>query len=61
MLELLSCAPGSSRSCPYIVKQDPRVMVASAPPKIRMAMESARVTKGRTRDQVVVALAYPAG
>ncbi len=45
----------------YIVKQDPRVMVAAAPPKIRTAINSARVTKGMTRDQVLVALGYPIG
>ena len=43
----------------YIVKTDPRPAVASAPPKIRSAIESARVTRGMTREQVIVALGYP--
>jgi hypothetical protein len=43
----------------YVVKQDPRAVVAAAPPKIRAAIESARVTKGMTREQVLIALGYP--
>jgi hypothetical protein len=45
----------------YIVKQDPRAIVAAAPQKVRTAIESARVTKGMTRDQVLIALGYPIG
>lgn len=43
----------------YIVQADPRPVVAAAPPKIRTAIESARVTRGMTRDQVLIALGYP--
>lgn len=43
----------------YMVKDDPRLKVASAPPKIRQAIESARVTKGMTREQVLIAIGYP--
>jgi len=43
----------------YLVKDDPRPKVAAAPPKVRSAIESARVTKGMTREQVLVALGYP--
>jgi hypothetical protein len=43
----------------YIVKEDPRPQVAAAPDKIRRAIESARVTPGMTREQVIVAVGYP--
>lgn len=43
----------------YIVKDDPRIAVAAAEPKIRRAIESARVTRGMNRDQVLVAIGYP--
>jgi hypothetical protein len=43
----------------YFVKDDPRPKVASAPTKIRTAIETARVTKGMTRDQVIISLGYP--
>lgn len=43
----------------YIVQDDPRLKLASASPKIREAVESARVTKGMTREQVLMALGYP--
>ena len=43
----------------YLVKDDPRSKVVNFPPKIRTAVESARVTRGMTRDQVLIALGYP--
>lgn len=43
----------------YLVKEDPRLKIKSAPPKIRTAVESARVTKGMTREQVLISLGYP--
>jgi hypothetical protein len=43
----------------YIVKEDPRAKVAAAEPRIRSAIESARVTRGMTRDEVLIALGYP--
>jgi len=43
----------------YIVKDDPRPKVAAAPEKIRRAIESARVTTGMTREQVITAVGYP--
>lgn len=43
----------------YIVKDDPRAKVAAAPAKIRSAIESARVAKGMTREQVLISLGYP--
>lgn len=43
----------------YIVKVDPRPQVAAAPEKTRRAIESARVTPGMTREQVIVAVGYP--
>src|SRR5882724_453479 len=43
----------------YLIKDDPRPKVAAAPPKVRSAIESARVTKGMTREQVLIALGYP--
>lgn len=43
----------------YIVKEDPRTKVAVAPAKIRKAIESARVTRGMTREQALIALGYP--
>ncbi|MGC4061622.1 MAG: hypothetical protein QM749_12550 [Aquabacterium sp.] len=43
----------------YIVTKDPRPQIALLPPHIRTAIETARVTKGMTRDQVLVAIGYP--
>lgn len=43
----------------YIVTADPRKAAASARPKIRKAIETARVTKGMTREQVAMAVGYP--
>jgi SmpA / OmlA family len=43
----------------YVVKEDPRAQLANMPSKIRTAVESARVTQGMTREQVLMALGYP--
>jgi hypothetical protein len=43
----------------YVAPQDPRPAVAAAPEKIRRAIESARVTKGMTKEQVLIAVGYP--
>ncbi|MEX0957894.1 MAG: hypothetical protein WDZ63_01260 [Burkholderiales bacterium] len=43
----------------YVVAQDPRPAVAAMPEKIRKAIESAKVTKGMTKDQVLIAVGYP--
>jgi hypothetical protein len=43
----------------YIVQEDPRPKAAAAPEKIRRAIESARVTPGMTREQVIVAVGHP--
>lgn len=43
----------------YIVAEDPRAKAAGYPAKIREAIESARVTRGMTREQVLMALGYP--
>src|SRR5690606_11497535 len=43
----------------YIVPEDPRVRMAGFPPRIRQAIESARVTRGMTREQAFMAVGYP--
>ncbi len=43
----------------YIVDRDPRQAVATASPKIRQAVESAKVTTGMSRAQVAMAVGYP--
>ena len=43
----------------YIVQDDPKAKIAAASPRVRQAIESARVTKGMTREQVLMALGYP--
>ena len=43
----------------YVVAEDPRTKIAKFPPKIREAIQSARVTKGMTREQVLMAVGYP--
>jgi len=43
----------------YIVTADPRKQAAKASPKIRKAIESARLTKRMTRAQVLMAVGYP--
>ena len=43
----------------YIVAEDPRVEAAGFPEKIRNAIETARVTRGMSREQVLMSLGYP--
>ena len=43
----------------YIVAKNPRDDIASSDAKIRSAIETARVTRGMTKDQVTMALGYP--
>lgn len=43
----------------YLVKEDPRARIAAAPPKLRTAIESMRVTRGMSREQVLMAIGYP--
>jgi hypothetical protein len=43
----------------YIVSRNPRQLLASMPPRIREAVNSARLTTGMTREQVVMAVGYP--
>lgn len=43
----------------YVVTDDPRKKIASFPPKVREAIESARLTKGMTREQVFMAVGMP--
>ncbi len=43
----------------YIVKENPRTKIATAPAAIRKAIESSRVTRGMTREQVIIAIGYP--
>ena len=43
----------------YIVKDDPRAKLEAMPAKLRRAIETARVTRGMTKDQVVMAMGYP--
>ncbi|HUF21964.1 MAG TPA: outer membrane protein assembly factor BamE [Burkholderiales bacterium] len=43
----------------YVVPQDPRPAVVAMPEKIRKAIESAKVSKGMTKDQVLIAVGYP--
>jgi hypothetical protein len=43
----------------HVVPTDPRAEVVASGAKIRTAIESARVTRGMTRSQVLTALGYP--
>ena len=43
----------------YIVAKNPRDGFATLPPKIRLGMESMRVTKGMTKEQVIAAIGHP--
>jgi hypothetical protein len=43
----------------YIVREDPAAKLAGWPQKIQDAVTSARVTKGMSREQVLMALGYP--
>lgn len=43
----------------YILAGNPRDKLKSAPAKIRKAVESAKLAKGMTREQVLMAVGYP--
>ena len=43
----------------YIVAADPRKKIAGYSPKVRKAIETARVMPGMTREQVLMAVGYP--
>ncbi len=43
----------------YVVAQNPADKLASYTPKVQAAITSARVTRGMTREQVLMALGYP--
>ncbi len=43
----------------YILLQDPRPLLEQYPPKVREAIAGARVMRGMTREQVLMALGYP--
>jgi hypothetical protein len=43
----------------YVVEQDPLARIVTFPKKIQDAIASARLTKGMTREQVVMAVGYP--
>jgi hypothetical protein len=43
----------------YIVAEDPKKRMAAYPPKVRKAVESARLMPGMTREQVLMAVGYP--
>jgi hypothetical protein len=43
----------------YVVAEDPKAKLASYPPKVREAIASARLSKGMTREQVLMAVGYP--
>lgn len=43
----------------YIVAEDPTKKLAGASPKVRKAIETARLLPGMTRDQVLMSVGYP--
>lgn len=43
----------------YVVKSDPRVNLASFPVKTQHAIQTMRVSKGMTKEQVLMAVGYP--
>jgi hypothetical protein len=43
----------------YVVAEDPRKRIATFAPRIRKAIESARLVPGMTREQVLMAVGYP--
>jgi hypothetical protein len=43
----------------YVVAQNPADKLASYPPRVQSAITSARVARGMTREQVLMALGYP--
>lgn len=43
----------------YVVSEDPRVKLAAYPAKLRESIQAARVSRGMTREQVLMAVGYP--
>jgi len=43
----------------YVVAEDPKKKLAGYPPKIRKAIETARLMPGMTREQVLMSVGYP--
>ncbi len=43
----------------YVVADDPKLKIAGYPKNIQDAIASARITKGMTREQVLMAVGYP--
>ena len=43
----------------YVVMQDPMIKIATYPRNIQQAIANARVTKGMSREQVLMAIGYP--
>lgn len=43
----------------YVVAEDPKAKIAQFLPKVKQAIESARVSPGMTREQVIMAVGYP--
>jgi len=43
----------------WVVTQDPAGKIAGFPPRIRQAIQQARVTKGMTREQAAMAVGWP--
>lgn len=42
-----------------VVAEDPRLKIATFPPKVQQAIAAARVVSGMTREQVIMAIGYP--
>ncbi len=42
-----------------VVAEDPRPKIAAAPPKVREAIQAGKITKGMTREQVIMAIGHP--
>jgi hypothetical protein len=43
----------------YVVADDPNVALRGVPPKVREAIKAARIARGMTRAQVLMAVGYP--
>ena len=43
----------------YIVSEDPRVKLAAYPAKLRESIQGGRISRGMTREQVLMAVGYP--
>jgi hypothetical protein len=43
----------------YVVTEDPKVKLATYPAKLRDAIQAGQISRGMTRDQVLMAVGYP--